>query len=193
MWIGVMSQLNFIRSYDDVASSDLCNALIDWHDTNTDSKMDSPNRDSRRDVQKWLPLDSECWKPLQESKRNMMLQYIKEFPFAYRGKKKLKMPENKIQRTDPFGGGFHAFHSEISHWENCSRSLVWMIYLNDVPRGEGTTEWLYEDIKIEPEEGKGVIWPAGWTFQHRGNPIHTHSKYIATGWFWYPEERFYYK
>ena len=58
MWIGVMSQLNFIRSYDDVASSDLCNALIDWHDTNTDSKMDSPNRDSRRDVQKWLPLDS---------------------------------------------------------------------------------------------------------------------------------------
>jgi hypothetical protein len=38
-----------------------------------------------------------------------------------------------------------------------------------------------------------VIWPAAWMYQHRGNPVHTHSKYIATGWFWYPEEEFYYK
>ena len=80
-----MSQLDFVRLYDDAVSFDLCNALIDWHDTSTDSKTDSPNRTSRRDVQKWLPLDSELWKPFQVSKRNMMLQYMKEFPFAYRG------------------------------------------------------------------------------------------------------------
>ena len=103
------------------------------------------------------------------------------------------MPENKIQRTDPKGGGFHTFHSEVSHWENCSRTLVWTLYLNDIPDDEGTTEWLYESIKIQPAEGMMVIWPAAWMYQHRGNPVHTHSKYIATGWFWYPEEEFYYK
>ena len=37
-----MSQLDFVRLYDDAVSFDLCNALIDWHDTSTDSKTDSP-------------------------------------------------------------------------------------------------------------------------------------------------------
>jgi hypothetical protein len=26
-------------------------------------------------------------------------------------------------------------------------------------------------------------------YQHRGNPVHTHSKYITTGWYWYPQEK----
>ena len=86
------------------------------------------------------------------------------------------------------GGGFHNFHAEISHWENCTRALVWTIYLNDIPNGEGETEFLYDKIRIQPRQVVGCIFPAAWMYQHRGNPVHTHSKYIATGWYWYPEE-----
>jgi hypothetical protein len=187
-----MTQRNFIRVYDDVSPS-LCQSLISWHDSNIDSRTESSNRTSRKDVQKWLPFESEWWKPLQDAKMQILKKYLDEFPHAYRGMKKLTMPENKIQRTDPFGGGFHSFHSEISHWENCSRCRVGMIYLNDIPEGEGETEWLFENLKVKPKQGRSVIWPAAWMYQHRGNPIHTKSKYIATGWYWYPEERFYYK
>jgi hypothetical protein len=35
----------------------------------------------------------------------------------------------------------------------------------------------------------GVIFPSAWMYQHRGNPVHTHSKYITTGWYWYPQEK----
>jgi len=184
---------DFIVVIPKAATTEFCESLIAWHDEDTDARTESPKRDSRRDVQKWLPIENQLWAPLQNVKLKCLSEYLKEFPSVYRGQKSLLMPENKIQRTDTMGGGFHAFHSEVSHWENCSRALVWTLYLNDIPKGEGETEWLYENIKIQPEVGTIVISPAAWIYQHRGNPVHTLSKYIATGWFWYPKEEFYYK
>ena len=87
------------------------------------------------------------------------------------------------------GGGFHNFHAEVSHYENSNRALVWTVYLNDIPYGEGETEFLFEKIRVQPKKGMGCIFPSAWMYQHRGNPVHTQSKYIATGWYWYPEER----
>ena len=87
------------------------------------------------------------------------------------------------------GGGFHNFHAENSHYADATRALVWTIYLNDVPDGEGETEFLYEKIRVQPRKGMGCIFPAAWMYQHRGNPVHTHPKYIATGWYWYPLEK----
>jgi len=86
------------------------------------------------------------------------------------------------------GGGFHNFHAEQSHYKNCRRVLVWTLYLNDIPEGEGETEFLYEKIRVQPKKGLGLVFPAGWQWQHRGNPVHTTSKYISTGWWLYPPE-----
>ena len=179
---------NFVRGFENALSVDMCTSLIKWFESNPDVKTREVNRDTRNDKQLWLPEDSELYKPLQKVKFEMLNEYLKEFPYAYRGNKKLTTSESKIQRTNPIGGGFHNFHSEVSHWENCARALVWTIYLNDIPEGEGETEFLYEKIRIQPRQGMGCIFPAAWMYQHRGNPIHTHSKYIATGWYWYPEE-----
>ena len=188
-----MGQRNFVKIYSNACSSDLCERLIEWHNTDKEARTESPDRITRQDVQKWLPLESELGMELQKCKLRLRDHYLKSFPSAYRGQKKLEAPESKIQRTDPFGGGFHNFHSEITHWENCSRALVWTIYLNSVREGEGETEFLYEPIRLLPRQGMGVVWPAAWMYQHRGNPVHSKSKYIATGWFWYPKEEFYYK
>ena len=78
-----------------------------------------------------------------------------------------------------------------SHWENCHRALVWTIYLNDIPEGEGETEFLYDKIRIQPRQGMGCLFPSAWMYQHRGNPVHSHTKYIATGWYWYPQEPYF--
>ena len=188
-----MNQKSFVMMISNVCPLSLCEDLMTWHSTDTEARTESPNRETRRDVQKWLPLKTELGESLQKIKLVLRDSYLKEFPFAYRGKKTLLAPESKIQSTVPFGGGFHNFHSEVSHWENCDRALAWTVYLNDIPEGEGETEFLYDRIRINPKQGLGVVWPAAWMFQHRGNPIHTHVKYIATGWFWYPKEEFYYK
>ena len=58
-----------------------------------------------------------------------------------------------------------------------------MIYLNDVPDGEGETEFLYQRRRIKPTKGTVVIFPAGYTHVHKGNTMFTTDKYILTGWY----------
>ena len=178
----------FIRGFENALSKDICESLIEWFESEPEVRTEEVNRETRNDKQMWLPMDSKLYDPLQKVKSDMLEEYMAEFPYAYRGNKKLVTTEIKVQRTNPMGGGFHNFHAEISHIENCKRALVWTIYLNDVPQGEGETEFLYEKIRIQPKQGMGCIFPAAWMYQHRGNPVHTHPKYIVTGWYWYPEE-----
>ena len=59
-----------------------------------------------------------------------------------------------------------------------------MIYLNDMPEGEAETEFLYQKKRVGPTRGTVVIWPAGMTHVHRGNPVYTQDKYILTGWYY---------
>ena len=89
----------------------------------------------------------------------------------------------KIHHVKPHEG-YHSFHAEVGGTESSNRYLVWLCYLNDVEEG-GETEFLYQGLKIKPETGKMLIWPAQWTHIHRGNPIYKGEKYYATGWFNY--------
>ena len=90
--------------------------------------------------------------------------------------------DSKLQRTPP-QGGYHVWHAEDSVWRMQERVLVWAIYLNDLPEGEGETEYLYQSRRVQPKIGRVVIWPAGFTHVHRGNPPYSKNKYILTGWY----------
>lgn len=86
----------------------------------------------------------------------------------------------KIQKTSP-GGGYHLWHFESMTRIYSNRILVFILYLNDIEDG-GETEFLYESKRIKPKAGRMVIWPAGFTHTHRGNPPLKSDKYIITGW-----------
>lgn len=91
-----------------------------------------------------------------------------------------KLDKIKIQKTE-VGGGYHMWHCEDHHHEHMDRVLTWILYLNDVEEG-GETEFLYYPKRIKPKKGTFIMWPAGFTHTHRGNPPISNSKYIATGW-----------
>lgn len=82
----------------------------------------------------------------------------------------------------PVGGGYSVWHIEQGAGLSSNRCLAWMIYLNDVDNG-GETEFLYQHQRVIPEAGKVVIWPAGVTHPHRGNPPYSNEKFLCTGWF----------
>jgi len=89
----------------------------------------------------------------------------------------------KVQRTAP-KGGFHTWHTEqVFRQDSMNRTLTWTLYLNDVPEGEGETEFLEYGLKVQPKKGRLCYFPAAWTHTHRGNPVYTTTKYIATGWY----------
>ena len=86
-----------------------------------------------------------------------------------------------IQKYPP-RGGFKYWHYENSgHVLSLHRHLVFMTYLNDVKHGG--TEFMYQNLEIQAEKGKTVIWPAIWTHTHRGVVSEDETKYIATGWY----------
>jgi hypothetical protein len=95
--------------------------------------------------------------------------------------------EVKLQKT-PIRGGFHSWHAEVHDMATIERCMVWMIYLNDIPENEGETEFLWQKVRVQPKAGRVVLWPAFFTHVHRGNPVYTHPKYIATGWGVYADE-----
>jgi len=88
----------------------------------------------------------------------------------------------KVQKT-PTGGGYHVWHDENSSMITGNRVAVWMLYLNDDYEG-GETEFLYYKKRIQPERGKLLIWPAGYTHCHKGNMVLSGTKYVITGWFY---------
>ncbi len=86
----------------------------------------------------------------------------------------------KLQKTLP-GQGYHVWHFESDSLERAGRVLSWGLYLNTVEEG-GETEFLYQGVRIPATQGTLVIWPAGFTHTHRGNPPLSGEKYLLTGW-----------
>lgn len=86
----------------------------------------------------------------------------------------------KIQKTD-VGQGYHTWHFETMTRTTANRILQYIVYLNDVEEG-GETEFLYIPKRIKPTKGTLLLFPAGFTHTHRGNPPISNTKYIITGW-----------
>jgi hypothetical protein len=86
----------------------------------------------------------------------------------------------KMQKTEP-GQGFHTWHYENGVKTMANRVLTWSMYLNDNFEA-GETEFLYQHYRYKPKAGDLIIWPAGFTHTHRGNPPINGTKYILTGW-----------
>jgi len=85
------------------------------------------------------------------------------------------------------GDHFSNMHSERVSINTLHRLFAFMTYLNDVEDG-GETTFSHYNIKIKPEKGKTIIWPAEWTHAHSGEILKSGKKYIITGWLHFPPE-----
>ena len=131
-------------------------------------------------------MDSMLSTPMQNMKEivdgEIMDSWLNEYPVIQTGLyKELYTSQMKIQKTRPTEG-YHNWHCEhTSHLKDVRTILAYMIYLNDVDEG-GETEFLYQSKRIQPRRNTFVVWPAGFTHTHRGNPPLSNDKYVITGW-----------
>ena len=112
------------------------------------------------------------------------LDYQNQWPFLKSIFKNIDIPPFNIQKYGP-GDHFATIHSERTSLNCLHRLFAFMTYLNDVNDG-GKTNFSHYGIKIKPETGKTLIWPAEWTHAHTGEVLKSGTKYIVTGWIHFP-------
>ncbi len=109
------------------------------------------------------------------------MDYREQWPFVKQFLTKVNIGPFNIQKYFP-GDHFAQIHSERTGLATLHRIFAFMTYLNDVDDG-GTTDFDHYGLKIKPEIGKTLIWPAEWTHAHTGSVLKSGTKYIITGWF----------
>ncbi len=85
-----------------------------------------------------------------------------------------------LQRTDP--GGYYHWHLDSGPREFAKRQLVAIWYLNDAPEVGGETEFYFQSVCVQPQQGMLLLFPPFWTHLHRGTEVVRGIKYIATTW-----------
>ena len=121
------------------------------------------------------------WKDIDQALFHSLARALKEFreSFPY-FKGPFKDMGYALQRTQ--AGEYYHWHIDGGSHEFSQRQLVAVWYLNTVKGPGGDTEFLFQEVKIKPVQGKLILFPPFWTHEHRGVTLQQGIKYIATTW-----------
>tara|TARA_B100000945_G_scaffold106095_1_gene84014 strand:- start:145 stop:741 length:597 start_codon:yes stop_codon:yes gene_type:complete len=181
---------NFIGAYN-IENDSLCERIVSFFEENKDLQSQGAVGDGVDEKIKKSTDITIYPNNLKEEKFFLFKDYLNSlnkcyqdyretYPFLKKFITKVDLGYFNIQKYLP-GGHFAELHSERTSLQNLHRLFAWMTYLNDVDDG-GTTDFDYFDIKVKPEKGKTLIWPAEWTHAHTGSILKSGKKYIITGW-----------
>ena len=172
-----------------------CNEVIEWFETMPRDKEFKPGlRDDENitDCRQHEYFLDNFYSKIQKQ----LKQFSAEYHECYLNDLHItnKIVGWKMQKSSPEHIGYTQWHCE--RWPDIvvdrteenrdspshtnRRHAVWMIYLNDV--NGGCTDFKFQNISMQPEAGKLVIWPSYYTHVHRANPDIRSDKYILTGW-----------
>jgi prolyl 4-hydroxylase len=181
---------NFIGSWN-MENDELCNEIIKFFEENKSlqqkgivGNMVDPKKKQTTDI---TIIPSQLKDPKYslfnsyfDLLNDCFSDYKSQYPFLNTFLKKTHIGHFNVQKYLS-GDHFSLLHSERTSLGFLHRVFAWMTYLNNVDDG-GTTDFEYYDIKVKPEIGKTLIWPAEWTHAHRGSVLKSGTKYIITGW-----------
>jgi len=125
-----------------------------------------------------------CFNIYIEELYKCFIDYQLQWPFLKSIVKDVDIGSFNVQKYSK-GDHFSQIHTERTDLRTSNRLFAWMTYLDNVEDG-GTTNFLHYDIKIKPEIGKTLIWPAEWTHAHSGEILNNGEKHIITGWMDFP-------
>ena len=123
--------------------------------------------------QHWQDIDRALFQSLAQAMREFRVT----FPY-FSGR--FKDMGYGMQRTRD--DEYYHWHIDGGSHDFSNRQLVAIWYLNDVPGPGGETEFLVQQVRIKPEQGKLLLFPPFWTHEHRGVVLQKGVKYIATTW-----------
>ena len=192
--INITKQPHFIGCWN-LGNNDLCDEIVKFFENNKDKQTRgvfsggyNPEEKKTTDITIHpKDLENSEYAPLKKyigELHKCYLEYQNEWPFLKSTLKNIHVGSFNIQKYLP-GDHFSKLHSERTDLSGLHRLFAWMTYLNEVKDG-GYTNFNHYGVKIKPEIGKTLIWPAEWTHVHAGEVLKSGKKYIVTGWMHFP-------
>jgi len=179
--------LSFIFEVENALPAQLCRSMIERFEANPDDQYQGligqmqKQDDSIKKSTDLVVSGKDHWKDVDKNLFTSLAMAMKAFREQYPYfKGPFKDMGYAMQRTSP--GEHYHWHIDGGSHEFSQRQLVALWYLNDVPGPGGETEFLFQDVKVKPEEGKLILFPPFWTHEHRGITLDVGIKYIATTW-----------
>uniref|UniRef100_A0A6C0ERN4 Fe2OG dioxygenase domain-containing protein n=1 Tax=viral metagenome TaxID=1070528 RepID=A0A6C0ERN4_9ZZZZ len=186
-----METIEYVEIYENILSDELCDEIIDKFEKqenkypghtgsglNTNIKLTTDFHLIRQQDNEWNDIDKKLYIGLNKC----LVKYREKYK-AFQVYTEITDTGFQIQRYIS-NEGFYIYHNDYRNDNDKYRILTFLFYLNDVEKG-GETEFLYGRLKVKPEKGKCVLFPAWWTFPHSGLIPISNNKYIATGWLHY--------
>ena len=127
--------------------------------------------------------NKEYWKDVDNNLFRSFAMALQEFHTLYpyfSDMSRFKDMGYNLQRYQ--AGEYYHWHVDADNPALAPRQLVALWYLNDMEGAGGETEFIFQDVKVTPEQGKLVLFPPFWTHEHRAAVVNSGTKYIATTW-----------
>jgi len=191
-------QTHFIGCWN-LENNKLCNEITQFFENNKELQIQgitSYGKDLKAKKTTDIPVNPhdlknpkfEVLKQYMDELYKCFIDYQNQWPFLKSVIKVVDVPGFNIQKYSR-GDHFASLHSERTTLNTLHRLFAWMTYLNNVNDG-GQTNFSHYGIKIKPETGKTLIWPAEWTHAHTGEILKSGTKYIVTGWMNFPTGKY---
>ena len=173
----------WIQTYPKMFSKEECTGLIEWFEL-----LDESNQLTQTKLEDHREFDEVNLNDFREQSLKVQLDVYKRFDdILERYKQDVKIHEKALPEKSTWeeirikryraGRGNFLDHVDVGDYISARRFLVFFVYLNNVAEG-GETEFPTLDLQVSPECGTILVFPATWTFLHRGNVPISNDKYI---------------
>lgn len=175
----------FVRTYDGALDAGFCTQMV--------KSFEAYERLQARNGRGLMPqLTDSAWTELNVSKAGdaSLDEFFHQRAFQYLARynedvqQTLPVPprnrfENmRIKRYSVASGDQFQTHFDAQDY-SCNRYMVFLWYLNDVAEG-GETEFCDLGVRVAARQGRLLMFPPYWMFQHAGLPPRSNDKYIIS-------------
>lgn len=180
-----MRLVDLIQVYDDALPASVCKKTIDIFEHDKPGQFQA---DSRKSWIEYIITGNKIteWRDLEQQYLHIMIKYFQhycELPVAGMLKKQtprafehLKIKKYNVEAEHRFERHIDAFDKRTS-----VRTLGFLFYLNSVVDG-GATEFPCLNHHVDAKEGRLLVLPPMWMYEHQGMPPISNNKYIVTSY-----------
>ena len=184
---------DLVKVYDNVLDHDTCKSWIEYFESS-----DEKEKEYKDGYPNWHRLWIDYDYP-KEDMEEKLKQYtniyfrdiVKHFEhltgygyYPYTADVEYYIEQWKIKRYTPGLNERFDTHVDNINPNTSERFLSFIFYLNDVKEGGETA---FEHRKIQPKEGRLIVFPPMWMFPHAGNVPISNTKYIMSTYLRYDE------